>query len=94
VSLSLRDPYPRTPYGLLIRDRRVAQGKSIRQLALLLGVSDVRLGEVERGRRRAFDEALDADIARFLRIEPRELAAARERTLLIASRDAVPEVAP
>lgn len=37
------------PLGLLIRDRRIAAGFSVRALATAIGVTAVELGEVERG---------------------------------------------
>ena len=45
-----------SPFGIYLRQRRTAAGKSLREVAAHLGISHVYLGEVERGRRRTLQE--------------------------------------
>ena len=45
-----------SPFGIYLRQRRTAAGKSLREVAAHLGISHVYLGEVERGRRRKLHE--------------------------------------
>lgn len=41
-----------SPFGSYLREKRTASGKSLREVAKVLSISHVYLGEVERGRRR------------------------------------------
>ena len=45
-----------SPFGVYLRQRRTAAGRSLREVAAHLGISHVYLGEVERGRRRTLQE--------------------------------------
>ncbi len=45
-----------SPFGLYLREKRIAAKKSLREVAKALGISHVYLGEVERGRRRVLPE--------------------------------------
>ena len=43
---------PVSPFGVYLRQKRAASGKSLREVAEALSITHVYLGEVERGRRR------------------------------------------
>ena len=65
----LRSP---SPFGQKVRDRRVALGLTLRDLAVAMGVSSVYVWDVEMGRRGiAHDRA--AALAAALRVSARTL---------------------
>jgi hypothetical protein len=51
--------YPESPKGKALRDVRVVRGLSLREVASAVGLSVVRLGELERGRRTLSEEQWD-----------------------------------
>jgi transcriptional regulator with XRE-family HTH domain len=49
-----KNPEPIQSFGAYVREQRLAQGLTQRQLAEMMSISHVYLGEVERGVRRPF----------------------------------------
>jgi transcriptional regulator with XRE-family HTH domain len=68
-------------FGELLRDARRKAGKTLGDVARLLGISVVYLSDVERGNRKPFGRDRVLAIAEFLQTNPGELlrAASRER---------------
>lgn len=56
--------YPPSPRGRALRDARVAKAIGVRDLAHVLGISAVQLGELERGRLVTDDAGWDEAMAR------------------------------
>jgi transcriptional regulator with XRE-family HTH domain len=54
------------PFGIFIRDRRIAAGLSLREVARGMGITAVYLGEVERGVRGPFVRDRWVDLARLV----------------------------
>lgn len=74
--------YRRSPYRAWrgLRDLRITQGLTRRDLAAGVGVSYVHMCQMEQGRSRGSDETL-LRIASFLGVDPAELARTRPETL-------------
>jgi transcriptional regulator with XRE-family HTH domain len=54
------------PFGTFLRDRRIAAGLSLREVARGMGITAVYLGEVERGVRGPFVRDRWVDLARLI----------------------------
>jgi transcriptional regulator with XRE-family HTH domain len=79
----------REAVGGALRRRRQAQGRTLREVAEAAGVSLTYLSEVERGRKEASSEVLEA-VCAALRLGPAELFLEVAETLALA--EAVVEV--
>ena len=67
-----------TPYGMLLRKRRMEAGLSLRYVAEAIGVSHVYLADVERGARAPLDEDREPKLRKIIKsLTPAELKAAR-----------------
>lgn len=71
-------------FGQVLRQLRREAGRTLGDVARLLGVSAVYVSDVERGNRRAFTRERIIQIANFLEKDPTELlrAADRERGVI------------
>ena len=82
-------------FGEYLRTRRVAAGKSLRQVADALGITHVYLGEVERGKRRTLPKSYWPGLVREIDgVALIDLGAAAERsaTYTVDPADHVDEV--
>jgi len=85
----------RTPFGKLIRDKRVLAELSLREVAARLEITPVYLGEIERGKRAPLKRkywAVLIDTVPGLTTEALEEAAAKSGRIDIAVEDAPSEV--
>jgi transcriptional regulator with XRE-family HTH domain len=63
-------------FGRLLRTKRTKAGKSMLQVADLLGVSVAYISDVERGRRSPLRADRIEEVAKYLHVDAAELAAA------------------
>jgi transcriptional regulator with XRE-family HTH domain len=72
------------PYGTLVRERRVAAGKSLREVAASIGVSHAYLADVEIGAHGPLDTSYEPALVKCLKNLTRaELADARAQSSLV-----------
>jgi transcriptional regulator with XRE-family HTH domain len=81
----------REAVGRALRRRRQAQGRTLREVAEAAGVSLTYLSEVERGRKEASSEVLEA-VCAALRLGPAELFLEVAETLALAEAAPVPAI--
>jgi transcriptional regulator with XRE-family HTH domain len=81
----------REAVGEALRRRRLAQGRTLREVAAAAGVSLTYLSEVERGRKEASSEVLEA-VCAALRLGLAELFFEVAETLALAEAAPVPAI--
>jgi transcriptional regulator with XRE-family HTH domain len=82
----------RTAIGATLRRKRQAQGRTLREVAEAAGVSLTYLSEVERGRKEASSEVLEAVCAALDLVVAHLLFEVAEELLRLEARDSLPRV--